>query len=226
MPTDRTDRTIRPGDVYLVDSGGQYPFGTTDVTRTLAVGVPDAQVRDRYTRVLKAHMALSRAVFPAGTRGSHLDAIARQHLWAAGLDYAHGTGHGVGAYLAVHEGPQVIAAPGSFRGDDAPLAAGMILSIEPAYYRQGAYGIRLENLALVAERPIAGGELPMLGFEPLTMAPFDRSLIDPRLLTPDEVGWLDAYHARVRREIGPDLDRDERAWLDAATRPLSREGVA
>lgn len=220
--TPETNRTIAPNSMYLVDSGGQYHDGTTDVTRTVWIGpgAPPQEERDRFTRVLKGHIALALARFPQGTPGSALDALARQHLWAAGLDYAHGTGHGVGSYLGVHEGPQRIAkAAGGQPGTDEPLRAGMIVSNEPGYYKTGGYGIRIENLVLVKEVD-AGGEVPVLGFETLTLAPIDRSLIDTSMMTRDELRWLDAYHARVREIIGPQLGDAERAWLEAACAPL------
>ena len=219
--SEATNRRIEMDSLYLVDSGGQYRDGTTDVTRTLAVGTPSTEMRDRFTRVLKGHIALARAVFPAGTRGGQLDVLARQHLWAAGLDYAHGTGHGVGSYLAVHEGPQRIAAAGGGQaGGDEPLVAGMILSNEPGYYKTGEYGIRVENLVLVVARQVPGAEKDMLGFETLTLAPIDRALIDVALLDAPERAWVDAYHGRVAAEIGPHLDDDAQAWLNAATAPL------
>ena len=178
-------------------------------------------MRDRFTRVLKGHIALSRAVFPVGTRGGQLDVLARQHLWAAGVDYAHGTGHGVGSYLAVHEGPQRIAtASGGQAGVDEPLAAGMIVSNEPGYYKAGEYGIRIENLVLVVPRDVAGAEKDMLGFETLTLAPIDRALIDVTMLDADERAWVDAYHARVAAEIGPHLDAEALAWLGEVAAPL------
>ena len=217
-----TDRRIAPSSVYLCDSGGQYADGTTDVTRTIWIGpgTPPAEVRDRFTRVLKGHIAIARAVFPEGTRGSQLDAFARQFLWAAGCDYAHGTGHGVGSFLAVHEGPQRIAKPGGGQaGTEEPLVAGMFLSNEPGYYKPDHYGIRIENLVLVEPRDIAGGDMAMLGFETLTLAPIDRAMIDIALLTPDERAWLDAYHARVVAVVGPQLDGASRAWLEEACAP-------
>ena len=220
--SERTSRPIERDTLFLIDSGGQYDDGTTDVTRTIAIGEPTAEMRDRFTRVLKGHIALATALFPDGTRGSQLDTLARQHLWAAGLDYAHGTGHGVGSYLSVHEGPQRIAAPsGGQVGGDEPLRAGMILSNEPGYYKAGAYGIRIENLVLVVERAVAGAEKPVLGFETLTLAPIDRRLIDVAMLTVDERAWVDAYHARVRDAIGAALPGDAAAWLDDATAPLA-----
>jgi Xaa-Pro aminopeptidase len=218
-----TNRRIEPGSVYLCDSGGQYADGTTDVTRTIWVGPgdPPAEVKDRFTRVLKGHIALAMAVFPQGTRGGQLDAFARQHLWAAGVDYAHGTGHGVGAFLAVHEGPQRIAKPsGGQAGTDEPLQAGMILSNEPGYYKAGGYGIRIENLVLVEPRAIAGAEQAMLGFETLTFAPIDKAMIEPGLLSKDERGWLDGYHADVARIVLPQIDGPARIWAEAACAPL------
>ncbi|KPF80422.1 X-Pro aminopeptidase [alpha proteobacterium AAP81b] len=212
---------ISQDSIYLVDSGGQYRDGTTDVTRTMAVGTPTAEMRDRFTRVLKGHIALARQIFPAGTRGGQLDALARQHLWMAGLDYAHGTGHGVGSYLSVHEGPQRIAAAWSNQpGGDEPLVAGMILSNEPGYYKAGEYGIRIENLVIVEAREVPGAEREMLGFRELTLAPIDRNLIDVALLSAEERGWVDAYHARVLAEIGPGLEGEALAWLEAAAAPL------
>ena len=217
-----TNRAIESDSLFLVDSGGQYRDGTTDVTRTLAVGRPSAEMRDRFTRVLKGHIALASAVFPDGTRGNQLDALARQFLWAAGLDYAHGTGHGVGSYLAVHEGPARIATAAGGYGamGDEPIRAGMILSNEPGYYKANEYGIRVENLVLVEPREIAGAEKTMLGFTTLTLAPIDRALIDVVLLTPAEVEWVDTYHGRVAAAVGPLLDDDARMWLDSSTLPL------
>ena len=214
---EKTNRPIETGTLYLVDSGGQYRDGTTDVTRTLAIGAPSREMQERFTLVLKGHVALARAVFPVGTRGGQLDILARQFLWAQGLDYAHGTGHGVGSFLSVHEGPQRIA---TFGGGDEPLQAGMILSNEPGYYKTGEYGIRIENLVLVEERAIAGAEKPMLGFETLTFAPIDRHLIALDLLSPDERAWVDAYHAKVLSVVGPQLDGDAKAWLESACAPL------
>ena len=197
-----SNRPIERDSLYLVDSGGQYRDGTTDVTRTLAVGTPSPEMRDRFTRVLKGHIALSSAVFPEGTRGNQIDALARQFLWEIGCDYAHGTGHGVGSYLAVHEGPARIATAAGGYGamGDEPLRAGMILSNEPGYYKPGEYGIRIENLVLVEPRAIPGAERSMLGFTTLTLAPIDRTLIDVALLTPAETAWVDALScARCRR---------------------------
>ncbi len=218
-----TNRPIEPNSVYLCDSGGQYVDGTTDVTRTIWIGpdAPPAEVKDRFTRVLKGHIALARALFPAGTTGGQLDALARQFLWAAGLDYAHGTGHGVGAYLAVHEGPQRIAKPGGGQpGTDEPLRAGMILSNEPGYYKPDAYGIRIENLVLVGERTVAGGEATMLSFETLTFAPIDKTLIDAALMTSDERAWLDEYHAQTFDIVGPQVSGEAQEWLKVACASL------
>ena len=223
---EETNRSLEPGSIYLCDSGGQYPDGTTDITRTVWIGSPDgaeptAEQKDRFTRVLKGHIALDTQTFPTGTPGSALDALARQHLWAAGVDYAHGTGHGVGSFLAVHEGPQRIAKPrGGQAGTDQDLIAGMILSNEPGYYKTSEYGIRIENLVLVEERQIEGAEGDWLGFETLTLAPIDRRLVDRALLTPGEIEWWNAYHARVLEVIGPQLEGDERQWLEAACQPL------
>ena len=214
--TAQTNRTIRPGDLYLVDSGAQYRDGTTDITRTIAVGDPGAQARDRFTRVLKAHIALATMRFPEGTTGDRLDAVARAPLWQAGLDFDHGTGHGVGSYLGVHEGPQSI----SGRSGAVALEPGMIVSNEPGYYREGAYGIRLENLLVVREERPDGGERNMLGFETITLAPFDRSMITTDLLAAHEIDWINLYHARVRDTLSPDLEPGVGRWLDAATRPL------
>ncbi|MBV2149662.1 aminopeptidase P family protein [Sphingobium sp. AS12] len=214
---EKTNRPIETGTLYLVDSGGQYRDGTTDVTRTLAIGTPTREMQERFTLVLKGHIALARAVFPVGTRGGQLDILARQFLWAQGLDYAHGTGHGVGSFLSVHEGPQRIA---TFGGGDEPLQAGMILSNEPGYYKTGEYGIRIENLVLVEERAVPGAEKPMLGFETLTFAPIDRHLIALDLLSADERTWVDAYHAKVLSVVGPQLDGDAKAWLEGACAPL------
>ncbi|MFZ2017556.1 MAG: aminopeptidase P family protein [Methyloceanibacter sp.] len=216
-PTFANKRVLKPGSLYLIDSGGQYLDGTTDVTRTLAIGAPTAEMRRHYGIVLKAHIAIATARFPKHTRGQDLDPFARRPLWDAGLDYDHGTGHGVGSYLAVHEGPQRLSRLGS-----AELEPGMILSNEPGFYLEGQYGIRLENLVLVTPpEPIKGGNREMMGFETLTLVPFDRRLIDPKQLSPWELVWLNAYHARVRREIEPVLRSDDRAWLRHATAPIS-----
>lgn len=212
---------LERGQLYLVDSGGQYADGTTDVTRVLPIGEPTAEMRDRFTRVLKGHIALATALFPHGTNGGQLDAFARRPLWEAGLDYAHGTGHGVGAYLSVHEGPQRIAQPNyPGGGPSEPLRAGMIISNEPGYYKAGEYGIRIENLILVEDRDIDGAEAPMLGFETLTFCPIERSLIVPAMLTEAEHSWLDAYHARVLAVLGPQMQGDDLAWLKGKCAPI------
>ena len=220
-----TNRNIDPNSIYLVDSGGQYLDGTTDVTRTIWVGPgqPTAEMKDRFTRVLKGHIALALAVFPEGTRGAQLDTMARAALWQAGLDYAHGTGHGVGSFLAVHEGPQRIAKfTGSQAGTDEPLLPGMILSNEPGYYKAGEYGIRIENLVLVEERAITGAEGRYFGFENLTWAPIDKTLVDTSLLNRDELRWWDEYHARVLAIVGPQLDGDALQWVTDACAGLTR----
>ncbi|MGE5547203.1 MAG: aminopeptidase P family protein [Solirubrobacterales bacterium] len=212
-----TNRRLQPGELFLLDSGAQYLDGTTDVTRTIAVGSPGAEERRRFTLVLKGHIGIATAVFPKGTTGSQLDVLARRHLWAAGLDFDHGTGHGVGSYLSVHEGPQRI----SKVGNSVPLRPGMILSNEPGYYKAGAYGIRIENLLAVTDAPAPdGAERELLGFETLTLVPIDRALIEAGLLSAEERAWVDAYHARVRADIAPLLDEGARNWLVRATRPL------
>ncbi|MEL1252024.1 aminopeptidase P family protein [Aurantiacibacter gilvus] len=214
---------LKPNSVYLVDSGGQYPDGTTDITRTIWVGPdsPPDEVCDRFTRVLKGHIALDMQTFPPGTPGSALDTLARQHLWMAGLDYAHGTGHGVGAFLGVHEGPQRIAkGRGAQAGTDQPLMAGMILSNEPGYYKAGTYGIRIENLVLVKDVEIEGAEGKWLGFETLTFAPIDRTLVKRELLSPAEIDWWNSYHQRTRDLLAPQLEGADLAWLEAACAPL------
>jgi Xaa-Pro aminopeptidase len=213
-----TNRRIGTGELFLLDSGAQYQDGTTDITRTMVVGEPTDEMRDRFTRVLKGHIAIARAVFPDGTTGAQIDAFARQFLWAAGIDFDHGTGHGVGSFLSVHEGPARISKLGT-----APLKRGMILSNEPGYYKTGAYGIRLENLVLVSEATIAGAEKPMNGFETLTFAPFDRRLIAPQLMSGDEIAWLDDYHARVAALLMPLVTADTRTWLEHATKAFSGE---
>ncbi len=221
--SEETNRRLDPDSVYLVDSGGQYADGTTDITRTVWIGPgePPAEVKDRFTRVLKGHIALAVQTFPQGTTGSQLDTLARQFLWQAGLDYAHGTGHGVGAFLAVHEGPQRIAKPrGGQAGTEQELMAGMILSNEPGYYKTGEYGIRIENLVLVEPREIDGGEGEWLGFETLTLAPIDRRLVDRTLLNEAEVAWWNAYHARVREVLAPRIEGAALAWLEQACAPL------
>lgn len=215
--TEATDRKMAPGELYLVDSGAQYLDGTTDITRTVAIGTPSEEMRERFTRVLKGHIAIVRAVFPEGVGGGQLDTFARQYLWSAGLDYDHGTGHGVGSYLSVHEGPVSI-----HKTNMVALRRGMILSNEPGYYKTGAYGIRIENLVLVVEAaPVAGAEKPLNGFETLTLAPIDRRLIATGLLTVEERGWVDGYHALVRGEVGPLVDAETKTWLEASTLPLT-----
>jgi Xaa-Pro aminopeptidase len=209
-----SDHVVEPG-LLLVDSGAQYEDGTTDVTRTIVVGTPSAEMLDRFTRVLQGHIAIATAVFPRGTSGAQIDAFARRPLWQAGTDFDHGTGHGVGSYLSVHEGPQRISKLGS-----VALEPGMIVSNEPGYYKEGAYGIRHENLVLVQEVALTGAERPMLGFETLTLAPFDRRGLAPMLMSSAERAWLDAYHARVLAEVGPLLDGATAAWLEAACAPL------
>src|SRR5512138_669095 len=215
--TRKSNRRIAPGDLLLIDSGAQYQDGTTDVTRTIAIGKPTAEMRDRFTRVLRGHIAIARAIFPDGTTGAQLDSFARQFLWQAGLDFEHGTGHGVGSYLSVHEGPARISKLGT-----TPLKRGMILSNEPGYYKAGAYGIRIENLVLVIEGPkVAGAEKQLNAFETLTLAPIDLRLVQRDLLTVAEVAWLDGYHARVRTTLTPLVDTQSKQWLEAATRPLA-----
>ena len=214
--TRKTNRVIKPGELFLIDSGAQYEDGTTDITRTVAIGEPTPEMRERFTRVLKGHIAIARAIFPEGTTGAQLDPFARQSLWEAGLDFDHGTGHGVGSYLSVHEGPARLSKLGT-----VALKRGMILSNEPGYYKTGAYGIRIENLVLVTEGPaIAGAEKQLNAFETLTLAPIDRRLVDASLLTAPEMVWLDTYHARVDEALLPLLDENTAAWLKSATLPL------
>ncbi len=216
--TQKTNRRIASGELFLIDSGGQYEDGTTDITRTIAVGIPSADIRRHFTLVLRGHIAIATAIFPDGVSGAQLDTLARQFLWQQGLDFDHGTGHGVGSYLSVHEGPARISKLGT-----VPLKRGMILSNEPGYYKTGRYGIRIENLILVSAGPSpVGAEKSLNEFETLTLAPIDRRLIDPALMTESEIAWLDAYHTRVATTLtalvhGPDLE-----WLKQATRPLSR----
>lgn len=215
--TYETDRPIRAGEIVVIDSGGQYLDGTTDITRTIAVGPPGEEERAAFTRVLQGMIAISRLRWPRGVAGMHLDALARYPLWLAGQDFDHGTGHGVGAFLCVHEGPQRLS-----RLSDVPLEAGMILSNEPGYYREGAFGIRIENLVLVEPAPALPGadERTMLAFRTLTFAPIDRRLIIAERLSAGERAWLDAYHAEVRARIGPRVTPEAAAWLEAATAPL------
>ena len=214
--TTQSNRRLRKGELFLVDSGAQYHDGTTDITRTIAIGRPSAEMRERFTLVLKGHIAIATARFPQGTRGVDLDPLARASLWAHGLDYDHGTGHGVGSYLSVHEGPQSLSRRGM-----VTFEPGMIVSNEPGYYKENAYGIRIENLLLVSEAAdISNGERPMLGFETLTLAPIDRRLIAAALLETSQRRWLNAYHTRVRDVIGPELDATDRAWLNEATKQI------
>ena len=216
--TRSTNRRIAPGELFLIDSGGQYEDGTTDITRTVAVGEPSAEMRERFTLVLKGHIAIARAVFPDGITGAQLYSFARQYLWEAGLDFDHGTGHGVGSYLSVHEGPARISKLGT-----TALKRGMILSNEPGYYKAGAYGIRIENLVLVTEAPAApGGEKPLNTFETLTLVPIDQRLIETDMLSAEEVSWLEIYHAKVAGALSSLVDAPTRIWLEAATRPLVR----
>ena len=226
--TDESNAPILPGQLYLIDSGGQYADGTTDVTRVMPIGDLGAagpEMRDRFTRVLKAHIAIATAIFPDGTVGGHIDAFARRPLWEAGLDFAHGTGHGIGSYLAVHEGPQRIAAP-TYPGGASlePLRAGMLISNEPGYYKAGDYGIRIENLVHTVVRDVPGGDpgRVMLGFDTLTLAPIERTMIDPALLTDDELSWLNAYHAQVTGTLGATLSGEDKAWLDSKCMPITR----
>ncbi|WP_390547766.1 aminopeptidase P family protein [Qipengyuania sp. MTN3-11] len=218
---------IPPGSIYLVDSGGQYLGGTTDITRTVWIGTPDGsgkpspEMIDRNTRVLKGHIQLALATFPMGTNGGQLDTLARMHLWQAGVDFGHGTGHGVGSYLSVHEGPQRISKPGgAFAGTGTELHAGMILSNEPGYYKQGHYGIRIENLILTVPAQIEGAEGEWLGFETLTFVPLDRRLVDKAMLTPTEIDWWNSYHATVREVLSPRLEGDDLTWLETECAPL------
>lgn len=209
----RTNRKLKGGELFLLDSGAQYLDGTTDVTRTIAIGSPTREMCERFTRVLKGHIGVATAVFPKGTRGIDLDPFARRALWEAGLDYDHGTGHGVGSYLSVHEGPQSISRAGM-----VPLEPGMIISNEPGYYKEGAYGIRIENLVLV-KTPVkpSGGDREMMAFETLTLVPIDRRLVVAEFLSREELAWLNAYHAAVRDVIGREVDPETRAWLEQAT---------
>ena len=214
--TRETNRKLGVNELFLIDSGAQYEDGTTDITRTVVIGEPTAEMRDRFTRVLKGHIGIATAVFPENTSGAQLDPFARHALWQAGLDFDHGTGHGVGSYLSVHEGPARISKLGH-----VTLRRGMILSNEPGYYKTAEYGIRIENLVLVIAAPEpAGAEKPLNAFETLTLAPIDRRLIDTRMLTGKERHWLDSYHARVHEVVGPLVDSHTQAWLAAATRPL------
>ncbi|GAB4355906.1 MAG: aminopeptidase P family protein [Oricola sp.] len=217
--TEKTNRRLEAGELLLVDSGAQYRDGTTDITRVVPCGEPAAEHRRHFTLVLKGMIAISVARFPAGTRGVDLDVLARNALWQAGLDYAHGTGHGVGSFLGVHEGPQNI----SRRGMQV-LLPGMIVSNEPGYYKAGSHGIRIENLVMVRPAEVPdGGEIAMHSFETLTLCPIDRRLVDPSLLTDAELDWLNAYHARVRGEVSGLIEDGEVAgWLERMTAPISR----
>jgi Xaa-Pro aminopeptidase len=210
---------IPPDSLYLVDSGGHYLDGTTDITRTVAIGKPDSERCKLFTLVLKGHIALDSVRFPHGTTGTQLDGLARQYLWRAGFDYDHGTGHGVGAFLSVHEGPQRIAKQVS----TVALRPGMIVSNEPGYYRDGEFGIRCENLVAVTEVDDIGGDRQMLGFEALTLVPFDQRLVVVELLDDTELDWLNAYHHRVRQCMQSRLDGRDRDWLINATQPLVRD---
>ncbi len=211
-----TNRTLEDGELYLVDSGAQYRDGTTDITRTVPIGSVSAETIKAFTLVLKGVIAITTARFPKGTRGQDIDVLARIALWKHGFDYAHGTGHGVGSYLSVHEGPQSISKKGA-----QELLPGMILSNEPGYYKPGSFGIRIENLIIVTEPEVPeGGDIPMMGFETLTFCPIDRRLIDKSLFTQEEIDWLNSYHARVREKLSGHLKDAERKWLEAATAPL------
>jgi Xaa-Pro aminopeptidase len=214
--THASNRRVGKNELFLIDSGAQYEDGTTDITRTIVVGEPSEEMRDRFTRVLKGHVAIATAVFPESTTGAQLDPLARTALWQAGLDFDHGTGHGVGSYLSVHEGPARISKLGT-----VALRRGMILSNEPGYYKTAAYGIRIENLVLViaAPEPI-GAEKPLNAFETLTLAPIDRRLVDTRMLIGKERAWLDSYHERVHEVLAPLVDAPTRKWLEKATKPL------
>jgi Xaa-Pro aminopeptidase len=214
--TRKSNRRIARGDLLLIDSGAQYEDGTTDVTRTIAIGEPTFEMCDRFTRVLRGHIAIARALFPDGTSGAQLDTLARQYLWQAGIDFEHGTGHGVGSYLSVHEGPARISKLGA-----TPLKRGMILSNEPGYYKTDAFGIRIENLELVVAAEVANAEKPVNAFETLTLAPIDRRLVDLNMLTGDELSWLNEYHERVRHAVRGHVDDATKTWLDEATAPLS-----
>ena len=214
--TPESDQPLLPGSLYLVDSGAQYPAGTTDVTRTIAIGTPSSEMIDRFTRVLRGHIALASAVFPDGTTGSQLDALARTPLWQAGLDYDHGTGHGVGSFLGVHEGPQRISKMPS----RVAMKPGMVVSDEPGYYQTGAYGIRIENLLYVREQEQKAGGKAFYGFEMLTLAPIDLNLVDKSMLDPAETEWLNSYHRRVTETLSPMLDTGTRAWLKNAARAI------
>jgi len=216
--TPETDIPLKPEGTYLIDSGSQYLDATTDVTRTICLGRPTAEQRDRFTRILKGIIALTRTSFPQGTSGPQLDVLARRALWEKGLNYGHGTGHGVGAFLNVHEGPQGLAPA---RGFGIGLEPGMILSIEPGCYKEGEYGLRVENLVFVVKDPDRTKETSLFyTFETLTLCPIELRLVKKNLLTEGELKWLNAYHRRVRKELTPLLEKDEAAWLKKATRPI------
>jgi Xaa-Pro aminopeptidase len=213
---EETNRQIRPGELFLIDSGGQYQDGTTDITRTVTVGEPTEEMRRHFTAVLKGHISVATARFPKGTRGIDLDPFARRALWAMGEDFDHGTGHGIGSYLSVHEGPQSIS-----RGGMTPLQPGMLISNEPGFYKVGAYGIRIENVVLVTQpEKIAGGDRDMMGFETVTLAPIDRRLVLADMLDQSERDWLNSYHRRVFETLAPQLDDGTRDWLKHATQPV------
>lgn len=215
--THDTDRVAQDGELFLIDSGGQYLDGTTDITRTLAVGQPDAEQRTCFTLVLRGMIAISCARWPHGLMGRDLDPLARSPLWSRGMDYDHGTGHGVGQYLSVHEGPQRIS-----RLSEVALVPGMILSIEPGYYREGAFGIRIENLIVVQDAAALAGadDRSMLDFETLTYVPIDRNLIDPSLMSSEELAWLNAYHAETLRRLSPHVSVECARWLKGACAQL------
>jgi len=213
--TEASNRPIRDGDIYLVDSGGQYVDGTTDITRTVIVGTPSSEQMKSFTRVLQGMIAISRVRFPRGLAGRDLDAIARVPLWMAGQDYDHGTGHGVGVFMCVHEGPQRLS-----KISEVKLESGMILSNEPGYYREGDYGIRIENLIVVREAENIGDNRNQLDFETLTFAPIDLRLVDTEMLSPGELEWLNNYHSLVRKKLGARVSADALDWLTAATRPV------
>ncbi|MEN8237120.1 MAG: M24B family metallopeptidase, partial [Pseudomonadota bacterium] len=219
-PTPETNRTLQPDELYLVDSGGQYLDGTTDVTRVMAFAAPTDEQRDRFTRVLKGHIALAQARFPQGTTGQQLDILARYWLWQAGLDFEHSTGHGVGSYLSVHEGPQNIskARAGTTH---VPLQVGMLLSNEPGYYKSGEYGMRIESIVVVKELENESYEYPILGFETITLAPICRALIEPKLLSTSDINWLNRYHKKVREILMPLVEETARSWLQKETEEIT-----
>jgi len=217
-PTPETDVTVHRDGILLVDSGGQYLDGTTDITRTLALSTPTAEQKERFTQILKGVIGITVQPFPQGTAGRQIDILARLALWSAGVNFIHGVGHGIGAYLNVHEGPQAIS---YYRCTGVALEPGMVCSIEPGYYKDGAYGMRIENVVVVADAPDVGeGGAEFRRFETLTLCPIDLSLIDRGLLTADEIAWLNDYHEKVRTVLGEHLDQAEKAWLDSATAPI------